>query len=181
MYFSLLTASLSCVFQVAAVPHVFRRTPDHFTPRSQTPSEIQQNLGPQLSRNASIYFPGGSQFAEATSRWSVYDQPNISVVVEVATAEDVAATIKYANRVHLPFLAVNRGHGSPITLARVRHGLEIWLAKLNSIEVAEDGNTAVLGGGVYIKEVIDKLAKYKKVAGKFDQKQTAVGVHNSSL
>ena len=111
MHFSLLVASLSCVFQAAAVSHVFRRTPDHFTVRAQASSEIQQSLGPRLSPNATIYFPGGSQFAEATSRWSSYGEPNISVVVEVATAADVAATVQYANSVQMPFLAVNRGHG----------------------------------------------------------------------
>lgn len=166
MHFSLLVACLTCVQYVAAVPqYIFRKTFNDFTPRSQTSGEIQQTLGPQLSTNASIYFPGSLGYTEGASRWSTHANPNILVVVEVTTAEDVAATIKCANSVNMPFLAVNRGHGNVDTLARMQNGIEIWLTQLNSIEVSEDGNTAVLGGGVYIKEVIDELAKHKKVAG----------------
>ena len=93
-------------------------------------------------------------------------EPNVSVVVQVATAADVATTIKYANSVNMPFLALNQGHGSPFTLAKLQYGIEIWLTQLDSIEVAEDGNTAVLGGGTYIKQVINALAKYNKVTSK---------------
>lgn len=164
MHVLLLVVALSFIVQAATVPHVFRRSSDDFT-WAYSPSHVQQSLGPHLSKNASIYFPGSSGFASGTDRWSLYAQPNISVVVEVGNAKDVAAAIKYANSVNLPFLAVSGGHGSPYTLEKVHHGIEIWLSQLTSIEVAEDGNTAVLDGGVYVKEVIDELAEYKKVTG----------------
>lgn len=164
MQLSLLAASLGCIAQAIAFPNAF----NELTPRSPSPKHIQNNLGPQLSKNASIYFPGSAQFADGASRWSTYDSPNISVVVEVANADDVSKTIQYANSVNMPFLAVSRGHGYANTLGKLKHGIEIWLTQLDTIEVAADGNSALIGGGVYIKQVIDALTPHKKVAGKLD-------------
>ncbi|KAF3769586.1 FAD-binding domain-containing protein [Cryphonectria parasitica EP155] len=164
----IILAALCCCFHqpssAAAVPHVLRQVDHRFTPRAPTAGEIQLDLGPQLSNGSSIWFPGSEEFSTATSRWNIYGEPNISVVVEVATAEDVAATVQYANSIDMPFLAVNRGHGSPYTLSKLQNGIEIWLSQLNSIDIAEDGNSAVLGGGVYIEEVVHTLFEYGKVA-----------------
>ena len=62
------------------------------------------------------------------------------------------------------------------TLAKVQNGIEIWLNQLDSIEIAEDDNSAVLGGGVYINPLINELAKYNKVTGKLikSQKRTTM-------
>jgi FAD/FMN-containing dehydrogenase len=162
MRFTLLAVLISNAFLASSsTPHIFEQA----TPITQSSAQIQQHLGSKLSSQAGIYFPGNSNYTVATSRWSPYEQPNISVVVEVGNANDVVETIRYANSVGMPFLAVNRGHGSPVTLAKVHHGIEIWLSKLDDIEIAEDGKTALLGGGVYIKKVIDALALKKKVTG----------------
>jgi hypothetical protein len=55
--------------------------------------DIKTDLGPRLSSNASIFLPGSSQFADATLRWQEWRDPNITVVVEVATEGDVQETV----------------------------------------------------------------------------------------
>lgn len=143
--------SLFCagLFAVSAVA-----LPYPFSVATQTAAlvrrdDIQTELGPQLSQNASIYFPGSSDFARATERWSTYAQPNISVVVQPGSEEDVATTVRYANQKGLPFLAVNQGHGSIESLGRLSHGISIYVHVLNHITINADGESANLGGGVY--------------------------------
>ncbi|KAE8148887.1 hypothetical protein BDV25DRAFT_141374 [Aspergillus avenaceus] len=119
--------------------------------------DIGPGLGSKLSNGASIYFPGNAEFSNATARWSGYGAPNISVVVEVANQWDVAETVKYANRHHVPFIAINGGHGNIGTLENVHHGIEIWLHKLNAVAISDVGNTATFGGGVLSVDVINAL------------------------
>jgi hypothetical protein len=169
MLFTALATALGCLLNARsalAEPYALQRSPHGFAPSAVTSNQIQIDLGPQLSSNASIWFAGSDPFAEATSRWNVYGQPNISTVVEVATANDVATTVRYANENNIPFLAVNRGHGSPYTLAKVQGGIEIWLAQLNDIVIAEDGNSAVIGGGIYVDGIISGLSEHGKAGGK---------------
>ncbi|KAB8237519.1 hypothetical protein ETB97_012941 [Aspergillus alliaceus] len=125
-------------------------------------------LGKRLSKGASIYFPGNELFTNATARWSQWGKPNISVVVEVANQWDVAETVKYANEHHVPFIAINGGHGNIETLENVHHGIEIWLHKLNSVAISDVGDSATFGGGILSHEVIEALW----AAGK----QTVTGV-----
>lgn len=55
---------------------------------------IVDTLVPSLSGNASVYLPGSDGFDEATSRWSQLGAPNITIVVEVATEDDVVSTVR---------------------------------------------------------------------------------------
>ncbi|KAL8892049.1 MAG: hypothetical protein Q9192_005663 [Flavoplaca navasiana] len=57
-----------------------------------------------------------------------------------------SAMVKFANRINLPFLAINRGHGSVSALGTFKHGVLIKLDNLTSIDIAADGKSAVLGG-----------------------------------
>ncbi|KAL2862722.1 uncharacterized protein BJX67DRAFT_375058 [Aspergillus lucknowensis] len=111
-------------------------------------ADIRSELGAQLSEGANIYFPGVAEFEEATDRWSTYQAPNFTVVVEVSEEEDVSRTVRYANSQNIPFLAVNGGHGTISSLSKLDHGIEIWLHKLDSVEISEDGKTATFGGGI---------------------------------
>lgn len=96
MYFSLLPlilASRALLAEAAALPYVFERAVNDTTALAPSQSDVHSQLGPQLSPGASIYFPNSAQFANATSRWSSYAEPQIAVVVEPATAKDVATTV----------------------------------------------------------------------------------------
>jgi hypothetical protein len=53
---------------------------------------ISKDLGPQLSSKAAIIFPGSAEFLVATDRDNEQDPPTFSVVVEVATENDVIRT-----------------------------------------------------------------------------------------
>ncbi|KAI4244792.1 MAG: hypothetical protein LQ352_006715 [Teloschistes flavicans] len=118
---------------------------------------VQQELVRRLSTNTKVYFPFNAEFANYTERWSVASAPEIAVVVIPATAQDVATTVKIANAFGIPFYAVNRGHGSPISQRNVRHGIEINLRNLASIDLAMDGKSAAMGGGVFVDEIIKTL------------------------
>lgn len=61
-------------------------------------------------------------------------------------ATDSSTQVKFANQMNLPFLAINRGHGSVSALGTFKHGVLIKLANLTSIDIAADGKSAVLGG-----------------------------------
>ncbi|PIG83258.1 FAD-dependent oxygenase [Aspergillus arachidicola] len=132
----------------------------------QSDANIGSELGGKLSSDASIYFPGNDLFNNATARWSQYGKPNISVVVEVANKWDVAETVKYATKHDVPFIAINGGHGNIESLENVHQGIEIWMHKLNTVEISDD--TATFGGGILSHQVIESLW----AAGK----QTVTGV-----
>lgn len=55
---------------------------------------IATDLGAHLSSGANVWLPGSTAFNTATTRWSSLDTPGISVVVEVATENDVAETVQ---------------------------------------------------------------------------------------
>ena len=97
MFFSLaIAAYLACHTEFAyahTIPYLFKRTPQNYTPVTPMPADIHRDLGPQLAKNALIYSPGSPEYANATSRWNVYEEPNISVVVQPGNDNDVATIV----------------------------------------------------------------------------------------
>ncbi|KAI4267796.1 MAG: hypothetical protein LQ337_008183, partial [Flavoplaca oasis] len=140
---------------------------------------IQDELGSKLSPKAEIYSPNNSSYRTATTRWNGAMQPNFAAVVVPANTEDVATTVRYANKHNVPFLAVNRGYGSSVDMNRLRRGISIYLHNLDSIIIAADKQSAVLGGGVYAAQLIKTLAKSGKVAA--TTAVTCVGVAGAGL
>lgn len=76
-----------------ALPATLKPIVTEFTPLSPRTSTVQLELGPLLSKNASIYFPNSAQFANLTQRWSAAVDPNFALVVVPGVAKDVAATV----------------------------------------------------------------------------------------
>ncbi|KAL4807630.1 hypothetical protein BDV18DRAFT_158846 [Aspergillus unguis] len=124
--------------------------------------DIRVQLEPQLSEKADIYFPDADIWENATERWSYYHPPTFKVVVEVANEQDVVAAIKYANSEGLAYLAVNGGHGAISSLSNMQNGMEIWLHKLNAVQIAEDGKSATFGGGLKSVDLIGALWQHGK-------------------
>ena len=60
------------------------------------------------------------------------------------------------------------GHGSIGSLGKLDHGIEIWMRKLDKTEIAEDGKTVRLGGGLLAKEITDALWAEGKQTGMYD-------------
>ncbi|GLA40221.1 hypothetical protein AnigIFM63309_007836 [Aspergillus niger] len=126
-------------------------------PRSSSWESDLKTLSGRLSNTSQIYFPGSSGFTNATTRWSVLDEPEVNVVVVPGTENDVAEIVKFANQKDVPFLTYNGVHGALISLGEMTHGIAIYMGQLSSVEVAADGKTATIGGGTMSKEVTDQL------------------------
>ena len=97
MYFHLIIniVVLACLCPLTrALPLALRKPVENMTPTALTQAQIVYELGPMLSRQASIYFPGSLDFANATDRWNAYAAPDIRVVVEPGSDDDVAATVR---------------------------------------------------------------------------------------
>ncbi|KAJ9136904.1 FAD binding domain-containing protein [Pleurostoma richardsiae] len=114
-------------------------------------------LAKKLSGPAKIYLPGTDAFDDAVARWSALDEPVANAVVVPGTEHDVVETINFANEHSLPFLATNGVHGSITTLGKMTHGIEIHLSQLNTVQIAADGQTAKIGGGILSKNLTDTL------------------------
>ncbi|KAL8688925.1 MAG: hypothetical protein Q9218_005281 [Villophora microphyllina] len=71
---------------------------------------------------------------------------NYSQYLDVAYGHE---QVNYANKFNLPFLAVNRGHGTTIDMNKIWHGINIYVRNLDSISIAADEKSATCGGGVY--------------------------------
>ena len=63
--------------------------------RNSTPNifQIQANLGPKLSKGASLYFPSSPGFSNHTERWSAATEGDVLVVVEVRCEKDVETAV----------------------------------------------------------------------------------------
>lgn len=51
-------------------------------------------------------------------------------------------------------------------MSNVKQGVNIYVHAFDTIEVAADGNSALLGGGTYVDLVLKTLAQHNKVASK---------------
>ncbi|EWC44370.1 hypothetical protein DRE_01196 [Drechslerella stenobrocha 248] len=118
-----------------------------------SPPCIENLLGPKLSQRATITLTSPA----AALRWSEYEAPKTSIIVNVFTALDVVETIKYCNQYSLKFLAQAGGHGWGITWSLGENDVVINLRGLNTVEVNKAEGTATIGGGTIVKEIVDEL------------------------
>ncbi|KAK1138466.1 hypothetical protein N8T08_002481 [Aspergillus melleus] len=115
---------------------------------------VTKELGPDLSKAASITGGGSPKY----TRWSEYAPPSPGVIVNVASEDDVAATVKYCTSNDIPFLAQNGGHG----WAKWDFGDEgilINIKDLNSVEFNDNKTQVTIGGGAAIEEVVAVAAE----------------------
>jgi len=121
-------------------------------------AQVREHLTPRLSEDATITFPGEPEWDELNIRAaSPRVNPHYVAVVEVATEADVQETIKAANKLKLPFLAVAGGHGWTNTVSNVKNGIQINLRRLNTASVNADGKSATVGGGTLVHELVTAL------------------------
>ncbi|KAM7192572.1 hypothetical protein V8F20_008781 [Naviculisporaceae sp. PSN 640] len=151
-----LTASAShhVTFTDIEAQELFDRHPT--TPRHLTSAQVRRELGKKLSKTTLIYGPEDSQFHEATSRWSEFAHPNVSVVVLPGEESDVPTIVKYANKKSIPFLATSGRHGFTRSLSTFS-GLEISLRQLNNVRILPSKKSALIGGGSIVGDIIHPL------------------------
>lgn len=96
--FLALAAVLEAVSRVTGSPYPFNVARNDFSPLATRSADIIRQLGPQLSSNATILTQDDPQFINATTRWSAYHEPQISVVVNPGTEADVAAIVNHSSQ-----------------------------------------------------------------------------------
>lgn len=65
--------------------------------------------------------------------------------------------ILYANEIKKPFLAISGGHGTTSLINNVKHGIGIYLSALDKITIVDDGEAALIEGGVLNGDLIPYL------------------------
>lgn len=84
----------------ASIPRYFEK--NQITRRDLTTTQVQHELGGQVSNTTSIFGPDDGRFKKTTSRWTTFSKPQIQVVVEPGSESDVATIVRlYAPQ---PFL-----------------------------------------------------------------------------
>ncbi|KAI1339166.1 FAD binding domain-containing protein [Xylariaceae sp. FL0016] len=91
---------------------------------------------------------------EVRSRWSDYNAPHPSVVINATSEEDVAAVVTYCANASIPFLPQNGGNGWAKQFDLGTNGVLINLAGLNQVTISADKQTATIGGGALINDTI---------------------------
>ncbi|ETS84255.1 hypothetical protein PFICI_02280 [Pestalotiopsis fici W106-1] len=128
-------------------------------------AKIKELLTPQLSENATIIYPDSDQWGDVTERAaSPRVNPGYLAVVEVAAQDDVVNTIKVANEIGVPFLAVTGSHGWTDDISKIQDGIQIRMRGLNHVGLGPNNDTAYAGGGVIQYEVVQGLYPYGKQA-----------------
>ncbi|KAL8885569.1 MAG: hypothetical protein Q9192_006627 [Flavoplaca navasiana] len=141
----------------ASIPRPLRHFPT--TRRHLNATQVQRELGNQVSNTTVIFGPDDSRYKNSTARWSIYERPRIQVVIEPALASDVSTIVEYCNENSIEFLAINRGHGSTATLGSF-NGIQINMARFRDISIQPSGETAWFGGGVYDGQATEYLWEY---------------------
>ncbi|KAK2755589.1 hypothetical protein FQN54_006529 [Arachnomyces sp. PD_36] len=142
---------------VTAAPYPFGAVRNDYTNVGIRAVDIITELGPQLSPNASIITQSDPEFEGLSPRYSTLQAPAFTAIVNPGCESDVAITVRYANRVNLPFLAVNRGHGSTVTQGQLQHGLRINMGTLMEYEIDEGTESVRLQGGVWTEGIVGPL------------------------
>jgi hypothetical protein len=76
---------LSAVCQISATPQWLAPLCAHNT---------SAELASKLSASAQVYAPGSGGYTEATSRWSVFEAPEINLVAVPGVEDDVAEIVR---------------------------------------------------------------------------------------
>ncbi|GBF65636.1 FAD-linked oxidoreductase [Trichophyton mentagrophytes] len=147
-------------------PSTSNATPVNICPRAMDNwvEDIKTELVPKLSPEAKVYLPGSGDFDTASARWSALGKPVVNAAISAAVAQDVVETVKFANTKGVKFLAYNSAHGALTSLSKVDSGIEIFMKQLNSVEIAQDGKSVKVGGGINSKYLVDTLWDAKKQA-----------------
>ncbi|KAG8163960.1 hypothetical protein KVR01_005878 [Diaporthe batatas] len=126
-------------------------------PRTYADSIDIEALEKCLSDGAEVYVPSDEPFAALTVRWSNLEPPSPNVVVVAAIEEDVSQAVAFAYKNDIPILAYNGHHGTLISLGKMDYGIQIYLGHLDSLEIAGDGSTVTVGGGINSHNLTETL------------------------
>lgn len=98
-----------------------------------------------------VLLPGDVAFEQATRPWNLAIEQRVSAVVEAASADDVAAAVKYAKANGLTVTAQPSGHGASGDTDGV---ILIRTSALTHLDVRPADRLAVAGAGVKWGQVL---------------------------
>lgn len=75
----------------ASIPRYFQTFP--ITRRQLNATQVQQELGSQISNTTAIFGPDDSRYNESTTRWNTFAVPQIQVVVEPGQESDISTIV----------------------------------------------------------------------------------------
>lgn len=88
-----LAASLAVLPHASALPYPFQRLRDGYTNIAIRGVDVLNDLGPQLSPQASIVLPTDAEFDNLTARYSEFDRPTFVAVANPGVEADVAVIV----------------------------------------------------------------------------------------
>ncbi|KAK7952001.1 uncharacterized protein PG986_007729 [Apiospora aurea] len=148
------TLLLQSLVAATPFPRYFQNNP--LTRRNLTTAVVQRELGHILSNDTLIFGPESPEFPEASSRWNEFVQPHVEIIVEPAQEADISKIVRYCNDNSIEFLVKNRGHGFTTSLNAFK-GLQINMIKLQGVDIAANGQTALLQGGAFADPTVRAL------------------------
>ena len=86
-------ASLAVLSHVAALPYPFEEPRDGYTNIAIRAVDVLNDLGPQLSPEASIVLPTDPRFDNLTARYSEFERPTFVTVANPGIEADVAVIV----------------------------------------------------------------------------------------
>lgn len=71
----------------------------------------------------------------------------------------------------MPFLAISGKHGFTKSLGEMKSGIGIYMQQMTDVKIAEDGQSAIIGGGITSRQLIDHLWPQGKQSSTFNDAQ----------
>lgn len=73
--------------------------------------------------------------------------------------------VKFTSMHDIPFLTYSCGHGAIESLEKMNSGIQIRMTEMKSVSIAPDGKSAIIGGGILSKDLVDTLWAKNKQTG----------------
>ena len=80
------------------IPRYFQTAP--VTRRNLSTTQVQQELGRQVSNTTTIFGPEDSRYDNATVRWNIVAVPQIQVVIEPGRESDIPTIVSTHEQYH---------------------------------------------------------------------------------
>ncbi len=104
-----------------------------------------------------VYAPGDEGYADEVAGFNLARQHTPDVVVAARSAEDVAATVRWAGEHALPVGVQATGHGSVVPIDQ---GVLVSTRGMDEISIDPERRTARVGAGVKWRALLDAAAEH---------------------
>ncbi|KAK8051554.1 fad fmn-dependent oxygenase oxidase [Apiospora rasikravindrae] len=118
--------------------------------------DAHHELASRLSPSGSLCYPGSEGFDVSNLRFTEYERPTYTAVVQPGCIEDVVETVKYATERNIPFSPRAGHHAVTSTMRHLQNGILIDMRTLNGLIFDKEDQTVTVGGGV----ITDNFVKF---------------------